>query len=361
MRTLARLETIFRVLLIKWLHIDLTSRKGVRLAAIVSAALIMFSLAGAANARAARSWVQLNLTPPAQGEYWYGKAENGVVIAWVRDTTQTGKDQIEVFNLTGNKREGLRPLDAVRGAQRCAVYDVSFGPSGLAAVAAVFVDASARISSSLLIYGRNGKLERAESLSADQDIARLEVDANDDIWTLGMGSGRTTPSSVPLVREFSPEGKQLRALSTRGLLRRARAFFQQDWSSGGNLAFGVSGRQVWMWVPGDKEFVRMTANGTGVRITPAALPPSPRSTGGVMLQAFATSGGQVIAQIGYPGRTFSSGLYLWNQPAQAWHRAAHPDMNALQVHLLGICSGHLVLAKINRTRSVWKIETAPIP
>lgn len=287
-----------------------------------------------ASAQAISARAVFQLETPARYQV---KAENGWVVFWVPGTSDPSLDQIKLFDPSGEKVLSLRPLLAVQGSRRTAVWDVSAGRSGLLAVGAKFKDSQGRWTAFLLLYNSAGELVRARPVQ--QDIFKLEVDQDDSIWAIGMigFANDRDPSKGMLLFRYDTLGNVLSEVTLQpqplGILELVEL---------GDLdaSLGITGDRVWFYLPSSHELFTTFRSGGGLKVVNTGLPAPP--AGGpfphtVIQRASYLSSGTLLAQINFWGQGHSSSnLYAWNPGTNRWTVFPESEINWLRSYFLGV-------------------------
>jgi hypothetical protein len=115
-----------------------------------------------------------------------------------------------------------------------------------------------RPGASLVLFDFSGRLLSAFALEPSREIGVLAVDDQSNIWTLTDGAGTgVDPSTVPMVVEYSPEGKIAREVLKRNLFPFHATFNREDVDIG-SPAMGYDSGVVWFWLPGSTDFVTIS-------------------------------------------------------------------------------------------------------
>lgn len=228
-----------------------------------------------------------------------------------------------------------------------AVWDVSVGPSGLVAVAAVVVGPGGPPVATLLIYGAGHRLQTALALEPWREIVELQVDTDGSIWALGAGAGGKDPALVPTVMRFDSGGR-VKDFLPRASLPSNAPLTEQGIIEGGAVGFGLTAERVWLYLPLGWSLITMKKDGSGVTITPTGEPSSPFPYSGsetptVLIQRSSLlPGGDFLAHWKFKTpSSFHSGLYNWRQSA-GWVVVTGPGASSRPERFLGIDGDRLV-------------------
>jgi hypothetical protein len=296
-----------------------------------------------AQAISARSVFQLGT--PARYQV---KAENGWIVFWVPGTSDPTLDQIKLFNPSGEKILSVRPLLAVQGSRRSAVWDVSVGRSGLLAVAAKLIDSQGRWRAFLLLYNSVGELVRA--CPVREEIFKLEVDQDDSIWAIGMrglpyvfANDQNPSNGTPLFR-YDALGNILSEVTLQPQPLDVVELVQL-----GDLdaSLGITGDRVWFYLPSSHELFTTLRDGGGLKVVNTGLPAPP--VGGafpdtVIQRASYLNNGTLLAQIIFFGNGHaSSNLYAWNPGTNHWTVFREGEINWSRSYFLGVQGDRLAV------------------
>jgi hypothetical protein len=248
------------------------------------------------------------------------KAVGGHFVAWQIRSSDTSRDQVELFNGRGEKLFSLNPLKAVEGATEMSIWDVGVGTTGLVAVAAVFADDEGRRSASLLNYSNTRGLIRAFSLDPARMIRCLAVDESDNVWALGEESGDEDPALVPMVFKYNPSGELVGRYIPRVELPPAVSKEGGDGRVAGPDALGLTKDGVWFWLPERRALVTFQRDGSHIEILNVGTPAwtSPEGTGSDVDVTFGKpvllSSGAFVVRVSFLGKSSSRGeFYVWDK------------------------------------------------
>ena len=249
------------------------------------------------------------------------KSENGLFLTWGPTIATDAKTkQIEISDEEGHTIAALKVLRLVPDAESVSIYDVS-ARGNLIAVAAVFASKGApktRPTATLLIFNFSGQLLSAQALEPSRQIARLAVDDNSNIWTLtNHAYPKADPSKVPMVVEYTADGKIAREMLPRNLFPFHASNLRQDTETGAP-AMGYGAGAVWFWLPGSTDLVTISTSSGQVAMTKTQLP-TKAGRNAVPTKITRDSSGKLIAQVGESddqgGRVAAQ--YTWS-PTGGW-------------------------------------------
>jgi len=200
-------------------------------------------------------------------------------------------------------------------------------PSGLVAVAAVFLEGSpVEPAGAVLIYSPAGELVQALRMNPTGPIA-VEVDASDDIWALSSGPGNgIPPSRAPVLLEYDANGTRIGSFFTFADFAPESKGINQGSNRGGDLSMGVAGGRIWFWLPQSEAFADVGADGAGPEVVHTGLPPWPSSFPKSSLfartvvhgVAYLPSGRLLARVVFISGRSWLIGLYEYDLSAKRW-------------------------------------------
>ncbi len=254
------------------------------------------------------------------------KAENSLVIAWDGASTDADENQITVSDVEGHPVTTLNVLRPVQEARRVGIYDVS-ARGNLIAVAAVYGSKQGNRQvhpvASLLLFDFSGRLLSAFALEPSREIELLAIDGRSNIWTLTDGAGTgVDPSTVPMVVEYSPEGKIVREVLKRNLFPFHATFNRQDIDIG-SPAMGYSSGVVWFWLPGSTDFVTISTSDAKATVMKTQLPKK-AGRKEMPLSVARESSGNVLLQVREdddqlrPEVQSEVAYYSWSPSTNAW-------------------------------------------
>jgi hypothetical protein len=340
------------ILLARFASRSCSARAGrMLLAAASSLCLLIAFTPPTASAQATIGSIPFELESPAGHQV---KVENGWVLFWVPTTSDSSLDQVELFTPFGEKILSLKPLLAVQGSKRSAIWDVSAGPSGLVAVAAQFMDSQGRGTGSLLLYNASGELIGDWPVPGGNDIFRLEVDQDDSIWAIGMGifgKNGNDPSTVeapPLLLHIGPDGNILSELTTQPQFRLQNSV---EIIKDGDLdaSLGITGDRVWFYLPGLQELLTLGRDGGNLKIVNTGVPVPP--SGGPfrdteIRHASYLADGTLLAQVDFfspNARYSSSNLYAWSHQTNRWTALQEDEIDWQGTSFLGVEGNRLAV------------------
>lgn len=276
------------------------------------------------------------------------KIDNGYVIVLSRPNASKRAHRILLYDRSGDRLARVDPLEAAEGAEDLAVWDVSVGPSGLLAVAAVAVGRTRGNVATLLIYGGGNRLVTALGLEPWREIVKLQVDSDGSIWALGAGAGGKDPALVPAIMRFDSRGQVKDFLPRATLPSRNAIVTEQGIAEGGDIGFGLTAQQVWLYLPLSRSLVTMNKDGGGVTVTPTGEPAVPFSYSTselptVLVQRSALlPAEELVAHWKFKTpSSFHSGLYSWRQ-STGWLPVSGPAVSTRTERFLGIDGDCLV-------------------
>jgi len=226
------------------------------------------------------------------------KAENGLIISWQWMSSDLKAPQVEVFDEEGHPLARAQVLRCVPDAGRVSISDVSARP-GFIAVAAVYRKAGTkhlRPVPTLLVFDFKGQLSSAFSLVPSREIHRIEVDQAFNVWTMTTHADNKDPSSVPMVVEYTSEGKVAKQLLARSEFPFHAQEIVYDHSIG-PVFMGYDAAGLWFWLPGSTELVAIPADGSGSTIVKTGLPERVGHESGVLISMTRNGSGRIVAQL----------------------------------------------------------------
>jgi len=236
--------------------------------------------------------------------------------------------QISVADEQGDISAQLNLLRIVPDARRASIYDVSANRQ-LIAVAAVYEskegkgNRKVRPTATLLVFDRQGELRSSFALAPSHAIARLVVDNDSNIWTLTDGAGtEVNPAKVPVVVEYTAEGKVVREVLTRDMF----PFHALDTQSNvimGSAVMGCDSGMVWFWLPGSTELVTVSTSDGKAVIKKTELPKR-HGRREVVLAISREPSGNVVGQFREDDDQFRPSVpaeiahYVWSPSTGSW-------------------------------------------
>lgn len=249
------------------------------------------------------------------------KSENDLIISWEPLSTDARANQVDISDEQGHPVAGLNVLGLVPDALRVSIYDVS-AHTPVIAVAAVYEskqgNRQVRPTASLLLFNFNGQLLSAFALEPSHAIARLAVDDKSNIWTLTeFADTNVDPSTVPMVVEYTAEGRIARELLTRNMFPFHASDLREDPEIGA-AAMGYDAGVVWFWLPGSTDFVSITTSNGKIAMVKTQLPKK-AGRNAVPLSIAREPSGNLVAQVGENDEQGKRVIahYTWS-PATAW-------------------------------------------
>jgi len=253
------------------------------------------------------------------------KWENGWMLVFDAVSSDASTNQIAISDGQGHQVTQLNILKLIEDAKRVTIYDVSAN-ANLVAVAAVYQskkgDRQVRPTATLLLFDLHGEFLSAFALAPTHAISRLAVDDRSHIWTLTDGAGtEADPSTVPMVVEFTADGKIVREVLTRDKF----PFHALDTKSGlemGSPVMGYSG-VVWFWLPGSTDLVTISPNDGKAVVSKTQLPKR-HGRREAVLSITREQSGNVIGQFREDDENLSptvaseAGHYVWSPATGAW-------------------------------------------
>ncbi len=248
------------------------------------------------------------------------KAENGLVINWVRGISDGPSTSIiNVYANQGSLLASIDVLPIVKEAKDVSIYDVSAIPGKIIAVSAVYgkEDAANTIAATLLVFDFAGKLLSATALDPARTVLLLEIDENSHIWGLMTGAGENDPTTSPVVTEYDATGATLRTVLNWNSFPAHADHIQQD-PEHGPAAAGYSQGEFWFWLPGYTDLVAIrTADGTVVTKTQTGLPRLAIAATKIWpLQLVRQSNGTLVADFGTDSKRLL--VFSWAPNTKEW-------------------------------------------
>ncbi|HEV2380020.1 MAG TPA: hypothetical protein VG206_09525 [Terriglobia bacterium] len=328
------------------------------------AVCVIFAFCGHPSVMAVTGDTAFEISTPEVGHQL--RVENGRVASWTVQTSDRGKDQVEVFDLNGAKQLSMNPLRSSADATRIAIWDVSVGSSGMVGIAADYSDESGRVSSALLLYsGADGSLLKAFSLPAEREIRKLQVGEGDRIWTLGMGSGAQDPAQVPAIIEYDSSGSVLKQFVPRSKLGTDAVILHEGMRFGGDVSFGIVSGWLWFYLPESRQLTRMRLDGSGLRnVTLPALPtPSSSEVLETLVRVSSlASFDRLVAHVSFREETRNeSGLFEWTEATNSWKSLPVGEVSAMSATFVGLKDGELALEFFTRKAPTRRIHWVPLP
>lgn len=310
--------------------------------------------------------IAIGVSAPPQGRGV--KVENGYVVVWRLRTENRDEDQVGVFTRFGSKLLSLNPLRSVADARSVSIHDVSVGPTGLVAVAAVFVDSRQRPAASLLLYSSTGGLVHAFRMDPDKEIRKVEVDPQEEIWAFGMGAGGKDPATVSLLVNYDREGNVMEQFLPRSAFPLDAQVVEEGPGSGGEVSFGLADGKLWFWLPASRKLGTISRDGTGLRVFDTGLPYLPGFAGPsgrvetVVLRSYWIPPGRLLATARFHDESSGrSEIYEWVQATTSWKLIPRPETANPSAEFLTVDGNEMVLISFWPERSVYELEWLPLP
>ena len=261
---------------------------------------------------------------PKQAQQY--KSENSLMFVWDGVSSNAAENQIKISDDQGHLITQLNVLRPVPEAQAVTIYDVSANED-LVAVAAVYKSKEGnqkfRPAASLLVFDIHGELLSVFALAASHAISRLVVDDKSHIWTLTDGAGAVAdPSSVPLVVEYTPQGRIVREILTRDMFPFHALDTREDVVIGRAVMGGYSGI-VWLWLPGSTDLVTISTNdGKATRMKTQL--PTRQGRRQVVIGIFREPSGRLVGQFREDDAQLRTAVppevvhYVWSPATGSW-------------------------------------------
>jgi hypothetical protein len=249
------------------------------------------------------------------------KAENGLILSFRSGIWKDASvSQINIADGQGRSLLDLNVLRAVPEADGVSVYDVSARPSQLVSVAAVFTKGQGvRPADTLLLYDFQGNLLSALALEPSREIDALEIDDQLNIWTVTAHADEKDPSTVPLVVEYSQNGKVIRELLPRKEFPLQAEIIKQN-PTIGPLASGCAKGVFWFWLPGSTDLVAIRTSDGAVTRMQTGLPSPSNGHTLIPLRFTRDDFGEVVAEMREEGQNVKPRLayYAWSPETKSW-------------------------------------------
>jgi hypothetical protein len=253
------------------------------------------------------------------------KVENDRVISWQLNARSDDGDQIDIFNSSGGPFLSLNPLRAVDGSKLISISDVAVGASGTIVAAVDAVSSDGRIAPCLLVYGATGQLLHAFGLPAHREVMRVELDENDEIWALGVGTVFDDPSEVPVIFAYDTTGNIVHEFLRRSQFPKEIPLTQEGPSHGGNVSFGLAADKVWFFLPASGQLVIVKRDGSSTQIVNTGLPnPADGASSNPPVRALCTHAsllpsGRFLLQMNFETKSsVRNELFEWDTSEREW-------------------------------------------
>ena len=254
------------------------------------------------------------------------KFENSRIISWVPNSHDGSAKHISIFDAQGHSLVSLNVLRFMPEARGVSIYDVS-ARGNLIAVAAVCEsregNRQVRPTASLLLFDLGGKLLSAFAMAPSYQIGRLVLDEQSNIWTLTDHTDyNVDPSTVPMVVEYTNEGKIVRQLLSRKMFP-YHALDTKENSVIGATTMGYQSGNLWFWLPGSTDFVTITTN-DGKAVTMKTGLPRRAGRVEVPLSIYREPSGSVVGQFREdddqrrPQVASDLAHYIWSPATGKW-------------------------------------------
>lgn len=248
------------------------------------------------------------------------KFENGLIISWKSVDAEAKDNQIDVYDLQGHTLASMNILRLIPDARMVTISDITARIGGPIAVAAVYASKAGvqtvRSAATLLLFDFQGHLSSAFSLEPSKEIERLVLDGESNIWTLTAHADDKDPSSMPMVVEYTKEGKISKEILPRSMFPLHAAKTQAN-SEIGSPAMGVDSSGVWFWLPGSTELVTVPARDGGPPNIVKTGIPTEIDKKWVPLNMFRQSSGSLVVQVrDLPKRLIA--YYIWSPTSKLW-------------------------------------------
>ena len=248
------------------------------------------------------------------------KAENGLVINWVRAVShRPSTSTVYIYENQGRLLVSLEVLPAVKEAKDVSIYDVSAMRGKLIAVSAVYgkEDASNTIAATLLVFDFSGKLLSETALDPARTALLLEIDENSHIWGLMTGAGEKDPSTSPVVTEYDATGVTVRTILNWNSFPAHAKHIQQD-PEHGPAAAGYNQGEFWFWLPGSTDLVVIrTSDGAVVTHAHTGLPNLAGAASKIWpLQLVRQSNGTLVGDFGTDAKQLL--VFSWAPNTKQW-------------------------------------------
>lgn len=229
------------------------------------------------------------------------KFESGFILSWQPVSSDVTENQVDIFDDTGHPVTGVNVLKLVPEARRVGIWDVSAN-GGLIAIAAVYENKQGprqvRSTGTLLLFNLNGQLLSAFALEPSYEIALLAVDDYSNIWTLTQHADAKDPATVPMVVEYTREGRILRKVLTRSAFPFHASHLREEDPDLGAATMGYGDGVVWFWLPGSTDLVTISTSNGQVTTTKTQLPKDRSGHNVVPLGIRRERSGNIVASVG---------------------------------------------------------------
>lgn len=339
--------------------------RGTLVAGVVAALLLTDFLCGHLGGASFPATTTVRVSIPYERRTF--KVVNDFVVVWQARWSDRSRDQVELFNGSGQRLLLLNPLKAVQDAREMSIWDVAVGATGLVAVAAVFADEEGRHSASLLLYSGTGGLIRAYSLDPDRMIRRLAVDEEENVWALGENSGDEDPAVVPMVFKYDRDGKLVGRYVPR--LELPPVVTGDPGPGPGPDAMGLTKDGVWFWLPERRVLVTFHRDGTHVEILRLGSPTwtTPEGTSSSEAEVIfgkpcLLSTGRFIVRVSFRTATsVQSGIYTWENTKGVWKVLSSSETTLPKGNIVGTDGDRVVFGIARGDQPEIEFESIDLP
>jgi len=205
---------------------------------------------------------------PGPGRF---KMSDGYLLRWNANPTDPDRDAIEAFDRYGARVFGLNIYQLLPPASTVSIHDVAVRRGQSIAIAAVTREKDGGTFARLLRLTWDGHLTNMTQLDAANEIGWLDFDEAGNIWGLTNYLGERIRKDTiadgipcplgPLILVFNPEGRVIKSLLKQ-------ADFPDSLREGSNIgqvAFGLTGGNVWFWQPATHRMIVTDRNGGGIQ------------------------------------------------------------------------------------------------
>jgi hypothetical protein len=243
--------------------------------------------------------------------------ENGLLLSWDAVSTDAKAKQVEILDKVGHSMMSLSVLRLVPEAERVGIWDVSARAGQLIAVSAVFrkADHHLRPVPTLLLFDC---LLQALALEPSREILRLTLDDRSNIWTVTSHLDNKSPSTVPMVVEYSPTGEIVKEMLMRDQFP-LHAEVTKETRLTGSAFMGFDFGFIWFWLPGSTELVTISQRDSTYTIAKTGLPKLEGADSSIPVRIARETPETLVAQVRGDGRNAHSNLYEYTWSAnQGW-------------------------------------------
>jgi hypothetical protein len=229
---------------------------------------VLAAIVLARTSRAEPAFVSMHSALAEPG--WF-KVSSGFLVAFDGSQKSPGTDSIEIFDRQGRRIVGLDVLGQLPGVSSVSLDDVAAREGRTIAVGGTTRNAGGGLQDILLYFSWNGRLERSVYLPPEQEISKIELDEEGNVWTLADYFGRGDDTRGPLIFVYDEKGSLV-----KGLLRRTGypAGFREDPRRGGVAGFGLTANGAWFWEPSRHRMIVVSRSGKILKQESVALPKS---------------------------------------------------------------------------------------